>query len=98
MRRASRVDTNQQSVILEAKKLGATVQPLHMVGQGCPDLIIGFRGHNLLVEIKDGTKPPSARKLTPQQKDWHQNWRGNVYVITHWMEVINLIKSCSAAK
>ena len=57
------------------------MQPLHTVGKGCPDLLCGVRGTNLLVEIKDGQKVPSARKLTPDEAAWHQSWRGQVAIV-----------------
>ena len=80
MRRAAKVDQNQPEIVDALRKIGATVQPLHGVGAGCPDILVGYRGRNLLVEIKDGSKPPSARKLTPDQVEWHASWRGQVAV------------------
>jgi hypothetical protein len=65
------------------RQVGATVQPLHAVGGGVPDLLVGFRGQTYLIEVKDGRKPPSARKLTPDQVEWHSAWRGQV-AIAEW--------------
>ena len=76
MRRASRVDANHEQVVLALKAAGATVQSLAAVGQGVPDLLVGFQGKTLLMEIKDGKKSPSHRKLTEQQLAWHGSWRG----------------------
>lgn len=80
-RRAAKVDANQSDLVLELRKRGATVQHLHMVGHGCPDICVGYRGANFLFEIKDGSKPPSARKLTPPEQSFFDNWRGQVHVI-----------------
>ena len=80
MRRAARVDANQPEIVAALRKLGFSVQPLHSVGQGCPDLLVGMRGVNLLIEVKDGAKPPSARALTPDQVEWHSAWCGQVCV------------------
>lgn len=77
MRRASRTDANQAAIVAALRRAGASVQPLHAVGQGCPDLLVGYRGQTLLLEVKDGAKPPSARRLTPDQVDWHAAWRGS---------------------
>ena len=63
MRRAA-VDANQAEIVKALRKVGATVQPLHRVGQGCPDLAVGHGGVNHMIEVKDGSKPPSARGLT----------------------------------
>lgn len=76
-----RVDANQQQIIKALRKIGATVQPLHEVGKGCPDILVGFKGKNHLFEIKDGKKPPSATRLTPDEKRWHESWRGSIQVI-----------------
>jgi len=81
MRRAAKVDANQPDIVAALRKIGATVQPLHAVGQGCPDLLVGWRGMNTVIEVKDGSKPPSARKLTPDQVEWHAEWRGQVTVV-----------------
>lgn len=79
--RAAKVDANQSAIVSALRKIGATVQPLHTVGKGCPDLLIGLRGMNLLLEVKDGSKPPSAQKLTADQVAWHRDWCGQVEVV-----------------
>lgn len=79
--RAAATDANQQDIIDALRAVGATVISLHRVGMGCPDLAVGFRGVNLFLEVKDGSKPASAQKLTPAQKEWHGVWRGQVCVV-----------------
>ena len=91
MRRAAKVDANQSEIVAAFRKAGATVTPLHAVGQGCPDLLVGFRGVNYAVEVKDGAKPPSARKLTPDQVSWHDTWRGQVAVVKSAAEALALL-------
>jgi len=81
VRRAAKVDANQRQVVAALRGAGATVQLLHAVGEGCPDLLVGHLGVNYLLEVKDGQKPPSAQKLTPQQEIWHQDWRGHRVVV-----------------
>jgi len=76
MRRAAKVDANQTEIVAALRSLGATVQSLATVGHGCPDLLVGFRGQTLLMEVKDGKKPPSERKLNDDQLRWHGAWRG----------------------
>lgn len=91
MRRAAKVDANQAVIVADLRKAGVTVQPLHAVGQGVPDLLCGYRGRNFLLEVKDGSKPPSARKLTDDQVDWHRDWRGSVYVVSSVTEAFTAI-------
>ena len=78
MRRASKVDRNQAEIVHALRAAGATVQPLHTVGAGCPDLLVGFRGSNFLIEVKDWKAAVSDRQLNPVQKDWHDGWKGSV--------------------
>lgn len=91
MRRASKADANQPAIVDALRRAGASVQPLHAVGSGCPDILVGFRGVNLMVEIKDGNKPPSARRLTPDQVVWHDAWRGQVIVVKSVDEALTAI-------
>lgn len=81
MRRAAKIDDNQPEIVEAARRMGCSVQPLHSVGKGCPDLLVGISGINDLWEVKDGNKPPSARRLTPDQIEWHDAWRGHVQVV-----------------
>lgn len=71
MRRAARVDDNQGEIVAALRKAGCLVQSLAAIGSGCPDLIVGYRAALILMELKDGSKPPSARTLTPDQVKWH---------------------------
>ena len=81
MRRRARVDANQSDLTRQLRLIGASVQPLHYVGRGCPDLLVGWRGRNWLLELKDPEKRPSARKLTEDEDRWHHGWRGQVAVV-----------------
>lgn len=65
------MDDNQGDLIQVARSIGAAVQPLSMVGGGCPDVLVAFRGLWYVAEIKDGNKPPSRRKLTKREREWH---------------------------
>lgn len=79
--RTCRVDENQPEIVRHFRRLGASVQTLHTVGGGCPDLLIGYRGKNGVVEIKNPNQPPSKRCLTKGEAEWHDGWRGSVVVI-----------------
>lgn len=90
-RRAAAVDANQPEIVKDLRKAGAIVQHLHMVGKGCPDILVGFRGVNYLLEIKDGAKPPSARKLTKDEATWHLQWSGTVSIVNNSNEALAAI-------
>jgi len=72
----------------ELRASGFSVALTHTLGQGFPDMVVGFGNYNLLVEIKDPEKPPSQRKLTPDEEEWHANWKGCVIVAEHSADVI----------
>ena len=82
MRRAARVDDNQTEVVAALRAAGCGVVSLAAVGKGVPDLLVCARGETLLVEVKDGSKPPSKRKLTDAQVDFHRDWRGRIETVT----------------
>ena len=75
MRRAAKKDDNHNEIVQYLEKAGCLVLDLSRVGEGCPDLFIGYRGRLYLVEIKDGNKPPSARVLTSAQEKFHEKWK-----------------------
>lgn len=64
---ARQVDANQVEVVACLRALGAQVAHTHTVGAGFPDLVVHFKGTVYLMEVKDGWKVPSARKLTPAE-------------------------------
>ena len=79
--RAAKADDNQREVVTALRSVGASVMHLHRVGMGCPDLCVGWKGVNYLLEVKDGSKPPSGQKLTPMQTEWHSAWNGQAVVV-----------------
>ncbi len=81
MRRAAKVDRNQAEIVDAFRRLGCTVHCTHTLGQGFPDLVVGHLGNNYLVEVKDWQQPPSKRKLTVDEAEWHANWRGQATVV-----------------
>lgn len=89
--RQSRVDANQSAIVQALRAVGATVQPLHMVRGGCPDLLVGHRGVNHILECKDGKKPPSARKLTRDEAMWLSAWRGRAVVVDSVEQALDAI-------
>jgi hypothetical protein len=82
-----RVDNNQVQIVKALRDMGCTVEHLHAVGKGCPDIIVGFKARNFLLEIKDGDK----KVLTPDQFNWHRLWKGQVNVVTNIDDAKNLI-------
>jgi len=79
MRRAAKRDDNEKEIVVALRKAGAYVS---FIDEPC-DLIVGYQGKTILFEIKDGNKPPSARKLTFNEQKFHDEWTGGeLYVVT----------------
>lgn len=93
-RRAARTDANQEDVVEAFRAFGCTVLVLSMVGDGCPDLLVGITGpdvpFNLLVEVKDGMKSPSRRKLTKDQVKFLSSWRG-AYAVVETLDDVRFV-------
>jgi hypothetical protein len=69
MRYAARTDENQAAIVEALRKAGADVWII-----GLPvDLLVGYKGHTFLVEVKNGPK----RRLTALQDDFFKNWSGS---------------------
>jgi Holliday junction resolvase len=83
-----RVDSNQVEIVKELRRLGMEVEHLHSVGKGCPDILVGWKGKNCLLEIKKDDKA----KLTPDQVLWHHSWKGQVAVVTNVIEAVKAVK------
>ena len=73
-----RVDSNQAQIVKALRDIGCTVEHLHAIGKGVPDILVGSKSRNFLLEIKDGDK----KVLTPDQANWHKLWKGQVHVVT----------------
>jgi hypothetical protein len=69
MRYAARVDANQDQIVSGLRAAGAYVWII-----GLPvDLLVGYKGHTFLVEIKTDNK----KKFTKLQTDFFENWSGS---------------------
>jgi len=73
----SKPDGNQSEIVEALRAVGASVFLLHAVGCGCPDLLVGFRGVNYLLEIKCGRHA----KLTPAERRFFDVWSGYAEVV-----------------
>src|SRR5688572_26318436 len=71
---AKRIDDNQNEIVKGLRAVGAEVQSLAAVGNGCVDALVAFRGTWYTAEIKDGSKSPSRRKLTDAEQKWHERF------------------------
>ena len=96
MRRDARTDANQAEVVKALRGIGASVVSLASVGAGVPDLMCGFRGVNWLLEVKDGSKSPSRRVLTADEKAFMAEWRGQYAVVESASQAVEILTASAA--
>jgi len=78
MRRAARKDGNHAIIVQGLRAVGASVRILDE--KDLPDLLVGYQGQTHLIEIKDGKRKPSERRLRPGQQRFFEEWRGGPLV------------------
>lgn len=72
LRRASRKDANQSRIVKVLRDVGVKVYILNEP----VDLLTGFQGVLRAIEIKDGARIPSQRKLKPSQEKFMAEFQG----------------------
>ena len=76
MRRKARRDANHKTVGDYLRAQGWSVLDLADHGDGITDYVVGKPHFAALLEVKDPSKPPSARKLTPKEQKVRDAWQG----------------------
>ena len=94
MRYANRIDANQNKIVDAMRKAGAVVRIISQ-GDGIPDLLVGYKGYTILMEVKDGDKVPSARKLTEAEQKFFNDWQGGLLMIVNSPEeALEILENC----
>lgn len=93
MRRAKKRDANEPAIVAAFEARGCTVTRID--AKGVPDLLVGWRGANLLVEVKMPLGPRGGMHtggnhvrgdLTADQVAWFDAWRGDAVHIVRTVE------------
>jgi len=90
-RRKAKVDSNQPEIVARFREHGCSVKHTHMVGSGFTDIVVGLLGVNLIVEIKDGNKSPSERRLTHDEQEFSDGWLGRYDIVEGVEDVDRLV-------
>lgn len=80
---ARRVDTTHAPVRKAYERVGATVIDTSRLGGDAPDLIVGWRGRTLAVEVKwkRPTREGGRHGETEGQKKRREAWRGDTWLV-----------------
>jgi Holliday junction resolvase len=91
---ARRVDENQNEIVTALRKCGAYVRIVTQ-GDGIPDLLVGYNGYTILMEVKDGDKSLSKRILTDAEKKFFDEWNGGLLAVVNSVEeALDILKAC----
>lgn len=90
MRRATKVDANQDAIVSALRAAGASVQSLAAIGKGCPDLLAAKGGDMYLFEVKHGKGKPNE-----MQAKWHIGWNAAVHVVYGPEDALRVIGALS---
>ena len=92
--RAARRDDNEAEIVTALRGAGATVRIVTQ-GDGIPDLLVGYNGYSILMEVKDGKKPPSRRQLTEAEQKFFDEWTGGMLVVVESVkDAMDTLKKC----
>lgn len=91
-RRAAKVDSNQAELVAALRQMGLAVEIISSAHDGFTDLVVGFNGVTVLVEVKDGSLSPSRRRLTPAQQEVHGRFHGAITVIETLDQAVALVE------
>ena len=73
--RANRIDSNQPEIVAYFRTWDCSVLIIADL-KNCCDIIVSKYGRSIFVEIKDGAKPKSARKLTLGEEKFKAETKG----------------------
>lgn len=74
--RPRRIDANQPEAVDYLRRAGYSVHITSALGGGFPDLVVARERFTALVELKDGRKSESQRRLTLPEQAFKNRWPG----------------------
>ena len=82
-----KVDSNQAEIVSLIRSVpGVSVFDVSRFGHGLPDLIVGFRGVNYLVEVKS-----ERGDLTDAERDFFNDWQGQAAIARTVDDLLQII-------
>jgi len=84
-----RSDKNQAEIVALLRQVGILVAVTSQVGNGFPDIVVGFQGKVYLIELKS---PGELDNLTPAEESFRETWDdGYIYYAESFADVIKII-------
>jgi len=86
-RHSARRDANEPEIVKALEAIGASVVRLDI--KDGPDLLVGYRGRNILLEVKNPEYRGRTGHVKDGQKSWHSSWPGQAAIIYSAEEAIS---------
>lgn len=85
-------DSTHDTIVAELRAVGCSVMETHALGDGAPDLVVGFQGHTALVELKNGARyhqtVTALRERLERQQAYLNAWRGGLAFVAESTEQV----------
>lgn len=81
------MDGNHAEIVDALRRMGCSVQSLAPVGKGCPDLLVGYSGRNVLLEVKAQKGQPTSDQMT-----WGARWSGQLGIVRTIEEAMRCVE------
>ena len=88
-RRAARTDDNQTEIVKAFRDLGWSVLIISQL-KNCCDIMVAKKGETIAIEIKDGKKQPSQRKLSEGELNFRNEWKGKWSLVESFEDVLKI--------
>jgi Holliday junction resolvase len=75
-RRLTGKDQNQAEIVGVLRDVGASIIDTSHMGNGFPDLVVGYRGVIYLLEVKNNKTFYGRKGFNENQKAWNARWAG----------------------
>ena len=93
-----RTDANHTAVVEALRAIGCSVQSIASVGRGCPDLLWARDGVTGVMEVKNGSLPPSRSRLTEAEWNWARAWKGRYDIVLSAEDAVAAVSICGRSR
>ena len=86
MFRAAKKDGNHNEILREFLARGFSVAEVYQLKEMC-DMFVAKHGVTFAIEVKDGRRIPSERRLTDGEQKFRDGWKGHYALIERVSDV-----------
>ena len=87
-------DGNHAEIVDALRRVGCVVMDISDLGRGLPDLVVGYRGEVIAIEVKN---PQGWNRVSKSQREWMSKWPGRVAVVRSVDEALAVVTGAALA-